>query len=138
MSIKQIKRRDLLKFGTFRFGIPLISSFSVAGIIRNEPGFSLMDNVLYTFITGWIILWAIIFVVGTIAAKVLDLGEVAWSKFWHGYIWMGLILGAITTAWLTIGGLIDIKKLFARLSMLTRDDSDDGEVYMKADAEDEG
>jgi SSS family solute:Na+ symporter len=95
--------------------------------------FTMMDKITYSLITGWSLLWAVIFVVGTIAAKLFDLGDIEWSRFWRVYVWMGVILGTITTVWLTIGGLLDIKRLFARLSTLVRDETDDGEVYDRAD-----
>jgi len=53
----------------------------------------------------------------------------SWGRFWHFYVWMAVVLCTITTVWFTIGGVIDMQKMFKRLSTLVRDDSDDGEIH---------
>jgi len=86
------------------------------------------DKFLYMFITLWSVLWAVLFVVGTFGARIFELDEGLWAKFWHFYVWMGIALGAVTTIWLTVGGIADLRNLFRRLSTMTRDNTDDGEI----------
>jgi hypothetical protein len=54
---------------------------------------------------------------------------------WHIYVWMILGITAVTTLWFTIGGLIDLKKMFKRLSMMARDYQDDGEIVNETERE---
>ena len=90
--------------------------------------FTLKDKFFYLAITGWTILWGLIFIVVTFYNMIFDVTTASWAKFWHFYIWLTLIVGVITTVWFTWGGLIDLAKMFRRLETMNRDDSDDGTV----------
>jgi len=51
-----------------------------------------------------------------------------WAQFWHAWVWINLILGFPITIWLIVGASLDLRKCYARLSILKRDDTDDGSV----------
>jgi len=90
--------------------------------------FTFGDRVIYLFITGWSIVWGLIFLIGTAYNYIFDVKIESWNRFWHFYVWLVLIMGIFTTIWLTIGGISDLRKLFKRLRMKTMDDQDDGTV----------
>jgi hypothetical protein len=52
----------------------------------------------------------------------------AWLTFWKWRIWIMVVTAAVATVVLAIGGVGDLRRLFARLRTLERDDSDDGSV----------
>jgi SSS family solute:Na+ symporter len=95
--------------------------------------FSFTDKIVYSSITGWSVLWGILFIGGCIYNYFInsDVDESTWGKFWHFYVWLSVVLGVITTIWFTIGGLVDLKDLFRRLGTMDRDESDDGTVEHK-------
>ena len=76
---------------------------------------------------------AIIFVGVTIYNVAFDVKTELWAEFWHLFAWLILSLGILTTVWFTCGGLIDLSRMFRRLSTLVRDDTDDGTVEHKKD-----
>lgn len=90
--------------------------------------FNLVDKIIYCSISGWTILWSVIFFAGLIVRALHPISEEGWSLFWKFYVWMGFVIGVITTVWFTIGGVGDMRKMFARLSKISRDDGDDGAV----------
>ncbi|MCH2597748.1 MAG: hypothetical protein MKZ95_18440, partial [Pirellulales bacterium] len=52
----------------------------------------------------------------------------SWTHFWHFYIWLIFIVGIGTSIWLTAVGIVDIRKMFDRLSSREKDTHDDGWV----------
>ena len=106
--------------------------------------FTRRDKMLYLLSIGWICLWTIIFIVGTgynlIYARVsgVKVADASWLSFWHFMVWMAIALAVITTIWLTVGGLYDLREMFRRLRAMARDDSDDGSVRPEERAEVQG
>jgi SSS family solute:Na+ symporter len=93
--------------------------------------FTPRDKVVYMCITGWTVVWSVIFLLGTTLSGILGISTETWGKFWHFFTWMVLCLGIVTTVWFTIGGLMDLRKMFHRLATLQRDEADDGTVLEK-------
>jgi solute:Na+ symporter, SSS family len=87
------------------------------------------DKIIYWAITGWSLAWGVIFLIGTFWARTFGISVQAWGTFWHLFSWMIFIVVCSTTIWFSIGGLIDLKKMFHRLSTVNRDASDDGEIH---------
>ena len=52
----------------------------------------------------------------------------AWLTFWKWRIWIMLGTAAVATVFLAVGGVGDLRRLFARLRTAERDDADDGSV----------
>ena len=90
--------------------------------------FNLRDKIVFMIMTAWTIVWAVIFLVVTAYNFIFKVPEEIWSKFWHFYIWMTIVIGIITTVWFAIGGVIDLKKMFYRLKTMSRNEQDDGTV----------
>jgi SSS family solute:Na+ symporter len=85
---------------------------------------------LYIGSVVWVLLWGVVFAVGTFYHYAIEeISDEAWTSFWHFIVWMSVILGVVTTLWLLIGGLRDLKVMFELLRTRVRDHTDDGTVY---------
>jgi SSS family solute:Na+ symporter len=102
----------------------------IGAVFGMGKDFNFKDKIVYSSITGWSVLWGVVFIGGCIYCYFInpDVEESTWGKFWHFYVWLSVVLGVVTTIWFTIGGLVDLKGLFRRLSAMDRDESDDGSV----------
>ena len=48
--------------------------------------------------------------------------------YWKYYVIIYAVVSAIVVIWFTIGGVIDMKAMFKRLAVMTRDDTDSGYI----------
>lgn len=92
--------------------------------------FTRTDRFLAIALLLWNLSWFTIFIIGTIYNVMINknVTEDSWAKFWHVWIWLQLIIGIPITVWFTLGGIRDIRRVFARLATLERNDLDDGRV----------
>jgi len=90
--------------------------------------FTRFDRFTAYVVFGWTIALVAMFFLGTIYATVFDTSDDAWATFWYFYLWHLFVVFVISTIWLTVGGLRDIRKMFKVLSSSQRDYSDDGTV----------
>jgi solute:Na+ symporter, SSS family len=90
--------------------------------------FTRLDKVVYLIVSYWSFLWGIIFCAVLLYRSAFSISAQAWAGFWHFYVWMAIVLCTVTTVWLSIGGLMDLKKMFHRLRTMVRDHRDDGEI----------
>ncbi|HBG26672.1 MAG: hypothetical protein A2Y10_18440 [Planctomycetes bacterium GWF2_41_51] len=97
-------------------------------IIGMSSEFTRKDKILYISTFAWTGLWITIFIAGTIYNFVVDVKTQSWIVFWRYYTLLTLVLSIITTLWFTVGGLIDLKKMFNLLKTIKRNESDDGTV----------
>ncbi|MCC6683039.1 MAG: sodium:solute symporter [Phycisphaeraceae bacterium] len=58
------------------------------------------------------------------------------TYFWIMNILLALAVGLVTSVWFTIGGVIDLRKMFHRLATMERNVLDDGRVVGHVNAED--
>lgn len=91
--------------------------------------FSLQDKAIYFFFSTWQLWWFAVFIVVIIFHAFYDIPDKIWSYYWKYSTWMNVGLAIITLVWFTWGGIHDIKSMFAKLSLGTRDISDDGEIF---------
>lgn len=90
--------------------------------------FTLQDKIIYASVLIWILgLWTI-FLIGTILNIIHDVKVEAWIVYWHIYLYAMLIMGIGATVWLTVGGFIDLGKMFKVLSTAKRNVMDDGTI----------
>jgi SSS family solute:Na+ symporter len=92
------------------------------------PEFSRRDKVLYVATYAWTFLQFGIFVVGTIYNLTHDVSDASWSRFWTWYVIVQFTAAGSVVVWFTLGGLRDLRRMFARLRALERDATDDGVV----------
>ncbi len=86
------------------------------------------DRLTYFGVMSWQSLWVITFFVVTAIQLTVGLTTDWWGGFWHVYVVVLLILGAIVTVWFIIGGGKNLIELYARLKSTARDFDDDGMV----------
>jgi SSS family solute:Na+ symporter len=97
-------------------------------IFGMNKDFTFSDKIVYCALGGWFVIPSVIFFVLLLFKTVFGISVQGWARLWHIYVWMILGVTAVTTIWFTIGGLIDLKKMFKRLSTMARDYQDDGEI----------
>ncbi len=94
-----------------------------------DGNFTTFDKAISISLFCWTMLWFAVFVVVTIWNLVHIWPDQWWVNYWfYAGIVLPIVLGTITSIWFTIGGIIDMRKLFKRLAMLHRDSTDDGRV----------
>lgn len=86
------------------------------------------DKLVYWTAYSYILLFIGIIITGTICNLLFEIKQETWLSFWHGYVWTFFAMTIFVTVWLSIGGFIDLKKMFQRLKTIERDNSDDGTV----------
>ena len=101
---------------------------SLQTLIGIGKDFTFRDKIVYVLMVAWIGLVVVGFAGISIYNFVVDVQASWWARFWQLYVWLSLICGAVTTVWFTIGGFIDMKHLFERLSKSRIDEQDDGRV----------
>ena len=97
----------------------------IFGITRE---FSRFDRFTTYIVVGWFILLFIVFVVGTLCGFIFEISSDAWAHFWYWYMWQMIEVLFVSTIWLTLGGLRDVRKMSSILSSQERGISDDGRV----------
>ncbi len=107
------------------------TEFSTKGLMKKlgiTKEFTKLDKIIYFAVMAWLGLLFGIFVVVSILNLVIDLDEKWWLGFWKYFIGLMLVLGTIFATWISLGGVIDARKMFRRLDEVKLDDSDDGTV----------
>ncbi len=100
-------------------------------------GFTREFNRTDTWITAVTVLWpavfTVIFVVGTVvalgaSAAGAPIAEESWLVFWRWWTWLVLATGVVIVAWFTVGGIRDLRRMYAHLERYAADARDDGTV----------
>ena len=65
---------------------------------------------------------------GTVINLTRDVDDSAWADFWQVYVYLMTVVSCVVVLWFAIGGYRDIRAMLARLSVMRRDDTDDGWV----------
>ena len=94
--------------------------------VGNE--FTIEDKIIYLISFIWNTSFIIIFIVGTIYNLSNDMSDDAWMVYWKYQVYANIIFSFIIIIWFTIGGIIDIKKMFQSLGSNKRDHGDSGWV----------
>jgi len=101
-------------------------------IVGITEHFSFTDKVLAFSLIGWNVLGFSFFCIVTVIHLTIGTSTEWWLKFWHFYLMLLLCIGAPAVVWFTIGGIGDIRALFAALKTAPRDPTDDGRVEPEA------
>ncbi len=98
--------------------------------LRMDKQFSWDDKIMYGFSLLYVLAFFGVFITGTVAFVVFkkELSDLFWGQLWWGYSVVMLAAGIGITIWLTVGGVLDFRKLFRTLSQVRRDIDDDGTV----------
>ena len=90
--------------------------------------FTIEDKIIYLVSFVWNIFFTLVFVVGTIYNLYNDVSDESWMMYWKYQVYINIIFSFIIIIWFTIGGFIDIKKMFISLDSDKRDHGDSGWV----------
>ena len=86
------------------------------------------DKATYLCVFGITFLYMSVFIIVTVYNVLIDKSSQWWLDFWFQYCVAVFVLSILITAWLIVGGLIDLQKLFVRLRSQKLDLDDDGRV----------
>jgi|TARA_Y100000758_G_C15848563_1_gene348400 hypothetical protein len=57
-----------------------------------------------------------------------DISDAAWGKFWWWFCVVILLMTVVITAWVSVGGIKNLRELYEMLGNIKRDEHDDGTV----------
>jgi len=86
------------------------------------------DRLIYLATYAWILLWAVVFVVGTVINLTRAVDEAAWARFWHAFLVVQLVAGTVVLLWFGSLGIRDLWRMLRALRGRERDATDDGFV----------
>ena len=118
--------------GGLKEGGAFIRFFSKFGL---SDEFNKRDKFIFFLAIGYAYFWFFIFLFGTIYNYVVDVKPEAWMKYWKYYTMFMFVTLIIHVTWMTIGGTMDIKKMFHRLKTIKRNEHDDGWVQEENQAD---
>jgi len=90
--------------------------------------FSRGDRTIYFGTVVWTLGWFLVLISGSLYYWLVGISTSAWARYWHLFIWFNFAATVLVTLWLTIGGIVDAKRMFTRLAGIKRDSHDDGSV----------
>ena len=90
--------------------------------------FTIEDKIIYLVSFVWNIFFTLVFVFGTFYNLYNDVSDESWMLYWKYQIYINIVFSFIIIVWFTIGGFIDIKKMFISLDSDKRDHGDSGWV----------
>ena len=99
--------------------------FKIFGIGKE---FTIEDKIIYLVSFVWNIFFTLVFVFGTMYNLSNDVSDESWMVYWKYQLYINIIFSFIIIIWFTIGGFIDIKKMFKSLNSSKRDHGDSGFV----------
>jgi len=99
--------------------------FKIFGIGKE---FTIEDKIIYLVSFVWNIFFTLVFVFGTIYNLYNDVSDESWMMYWKYQVYINIVFSFIIIIWFTIGGVIDIKKMFISLDSDKRDHGDSGWV----------
>ncbi len=90
--------------------------------------FTLADKVILYLNIGTNMGFTLMFMVGTIYCLIFEVEEAAWIPFWKILVGGLLVTSIFVTAWIAIGGWLNLKDMMNSLRSIKRDERDDGMV----------
>jgi len=99
--------------------------FKIIGIGKE---FTIEDKITYLVSYIWNIFFTLVFIFGTIYNLSNSVSDESWMVYWKYQIYINVVFSFIIIIWFTIGGFVDIKKMFRSLSSSERDHGDTGWV----------
>lgn len=88
--------------------------------------FTKSDKFIYITTYIWMILWVLIFIIGTVMNLTTSIDDKSWLSYWKFYIWINIIVSIIVLFWFSIGGIKDLREMLKKLRIMNRDKNDDG------------
>jgi SSS family solute:Na+ symporter len=108
---------------------PARRRFSWGSLLGFDAEFSTGDKLISIGVFAWSMFWFLVFAVGCVWYLWRPWSLESWGRYWFVYaVFLPLLVGAITTIWLTWGGVRDLRRLFRDLRTCERNTLDDGMV----------
>jgi len=96
--------------------------------------YSRADTWITTVTVLWPLAFTLLFVFGTLYAVFFGIPAEWWVSFWMYWTWLIFATGCVIVVWFTIGGIRDLKRMYAHLERYRADERDDGSVERARDA----
>ncbi|MGZ0655408.1 sodium:solute symporter family protein [Coraliomargarita sp. W4R53] len=90
--------------------------------------FTKSDKFVYVLQLAWVSFFFLAFITICVWQLFHKWPEDWWANWWYFNLMFTGVAGAITTVWFLICGTLDLKRMFARLKTIQRDENDDGTV----------
>jgi SSS family solute:Na+ symporter len=90
--------------------------------------FSRSDKVTYYAKFLWMVFWTGAFVMGTAWNVVHRASNAAWARWWAIHLGILFVTAIVCSIWFAIGGIVDVKTLYAELRTKRVNERDDGTV----------
>jgi SSS family solute:Na+ symporter len=98
-------------------------------LVGIDEHFTPGDKMLALALFIWSMSWFAVFVVVTVWNLIRIWPDSWWVNYWfYAGIALPIVLGAVTSVWFTIGGVIDLRQLFRSLGEMHPNPADDGEI----------
>ncbi len=94
--------------------------------IGNE--FTIEDKIIYLISYVWNIFFTLVFVFGTIYNLSNSVSDESWMVYWKYQVYVNIVFSFIIIIWFTVGGFMDMKRMFSSLRSNERDHGDSGWV----------
>ncbi|MGE4300962.1 MAG: sodium:solute symporter [Victivallaceae bacterium] len=113
----------------------------ISKFIGISPEYTLGDKILSWSVFVWSIYTFAVFLLQLLLVAIMpDLknNDIFWQKWWLYYaLPLALFVAAVSTVWFSIGGIVDLRKMFKRLQALNRTNAaDDGRVVGHVNTDD--
>ncbi len=128
VDLDKLLHRGKYSIASERIQVTTTKINSLQTMIGINKDFKFSDKIVYILMVVWISLVIVGFVGISVYNFIVSVPESWWAVFWHFYVWLSLIGGALTTLWFTIGGTFDVRRLLGRLRKSIIDEQDDGRV----------
>ncbi|MEL1233375.1 MAG: hypothetical protein VW667_05655, partial [Candidatus Neomarinimicrobiota bacterium] len=90
--------------------------------------FTIEDKIIYLISYVWNIFFTLVFVIGTVYNLSNSVSDDSWMVYWKYQVYINIVFSFIIIIWFSIGGFVDIKKMFSLLGSSQRDHQDSGWV----------
>lgn len=98
-------------------------------LIGIDAAFTRGDKAISLGLFAWTCTWTLVFLGGTLWNLWRPWPLSWWARYWHvAAVLVPLLLSLGTVTWFTLGGVRDLRRLFARLDALPRDAADNGQL----------
>lgn len=97
-------------------------------VIGMGKEFSLGDRLLLLGSYAYVTIFFLIFMIGTVTMLNTDISDQAWGTFWWWFCIAILLITLTITATIGLGGLKNLREMYALLANIKRNEADDGTV----------
>ncbi len=97
-------------------------------IFKMGPEFARDDKLLFIGSYAYIFVFFAAFLIGTVYMLSTDISDEAWGQFWWYFCVVILLMTTAVTVVVCVGGIKNLRELYAMLTSVNRDAHDDGTV----------